>query len=96
MWRKQATISVQEEFTGKVLPPNLEDSLPPSLNETFDTVRAGVRRSSEIYISLCTLLERLSKRNEGLAADSLRFSLALQTLTESTADTYAMDTNDVP
>jgi sorting nexin-8 len=96
VWRKQATISVQEEFTGKALPPNLEDSLPPSLNETFDTVRVGVRRSAEIYISLCTLLERLSKRNEGLAADNLRFSLALQTLTESTADTYALDTNDVP
>ena len=96
MWRKQATISVQEEFVGKALPPNLEDSLPPSLNETFDTVRSGVRRSSEIYISLCTLLERLAKRNEGLAADNLRFSLALQTLTESSADTYSMDTNDVP
>lgn len=96
MWRKQATISVQEEFFGKALPPNLEDSLPPSLTETFETVRAGVRRSTEVYISLCTLLERLAKRNEGLAADHLRFSLALQTLTESTADTYAMDTNDVP
>ena len=96
MWRKQATISVQEEFVGKALPPNLEDSLPPSLHETFDTVRAGVKRSAEIYINLCTLLERLSKRNEGLAADNLRFSLALQTLTESTTDTYAMDTNDVP
>jgi sorting nexin-8 len=96
VWRKQATISVQEEFIGRALPPNLEDSLPPSLTETFDTVRAGVRRSAEIYISLCTLLERLAKRNEGLAADNLRFSLALQTLTESSADTYAMDTNDVP
>ena len=62
----------------------------------FDTVRSGVRRSAEIYINLCTLLERLAKRNEGLAADNLRFSLALQSLTESTEDTYAIDTNDVP
>jgi len=38
----------------------------------------------------------LAKRNEGLAADSLRFSLALQSLTESSKDTYAIDTNDVP
>jgi sorting nexin-8 len=96
VWRKQATISVQEEFVGKSLPPNLEDSLPSTLNETFETVRAGCKRSAEIYIQLCTLLERLAKRNEGLAADSLRFSLALQSLAESSADTYAMDTNDVP
>lgn len=55
-----------------------------------------MRRSAEIYINLCNLLERLAKRNEGLAADHLRFSLALQSLTEATRDTYAIDTNDVP
>jgi sorting nexin-8 len=87
---------VQDEFTGKALPPDLEDSLPSTLTDTFETVRSGVRRSAEVYINLCTLLERLAKRNEGLAADHLRFSLALQSLTEMTRDTYAMDTNDVP
>ncbi|KAE8349889.1 hypothetical protein BDV28DRAFT_160107 [Aspergillus coremiiformis] len=96
VWRKQATISVQDEFTGRALPPDLEDSLPSTLTDTFDTVRGGVKRSAEIYINLCTLLERLAKRNEGLAADHLRFSLALQSLTEVTRNTYAMDTNDVP
>lgn len=95
MWRKQATISVQEEFTGKTLPPGLEDSLPQTLQELFDTVRSGVRRSAEIYINLCTMTERLAKRNEGLAAEYMRFSLALQTLTECSNDTYAIDTNDV-
>ncbi|KAI9891481.1 MAG: Sorting nexin mvp1 [Vezdaea aestivalis] len=96
VWRKQAAISVQEEFTGKPLPPQLEDSLPATLNETFDTVRTGVRRGAEIYINLCSLLERLAKRNEGIAADYLRLSLALQTLTDTTESTYAVDTNDVP
>ncbi|KAF4198346.1 hypothetical protein CNMCM8927_006370 [Aspergillus lentulus] len=96
VWRKQATISVQDEFTGRVLPPDLEDSLPANLTDVFETVRSGVKRSAEIYINLCTLVERLAKRNEGLAADHLRFSLALQSLTEVTKDTYAVDTNDVP
>ncbi|PWY69121.1 hypothetical protein BO70DRAFT_390213 [Aspergillus heteromorphus CBS 117.55] len=96
VWRKQATISVQDEFAGRELPPDLEDSLPSDLPDMFDTVRSGVKRSAEVYINLCTLLERLAKRNEGLAADHLRFSLALQSLTEVTRDTYAFDTNDVP
>ena len=96
VWRKQATISVQEEFAGKSLPPNLEDSLPSTLPELFEQVRAGVKRATDIYINLCVLLDRLVRRNEGLAADNLKFSLALQGLTESTSDTYAVDTNDVP
>ncbi|CAL5873173.1 uncharacterized protein PFLUO_LOCUS7442 [Penicillium psychrofluorescens] len=96
IWRKQATISVQDEFVGRSLPSDLEDSLPVTLTDTFETVRSGVKRSAEVYINLCTLLERLSKRNDGLAADHLRFSLALQSLTEVTKDTYAVDTNDIP
>lgn len=41
-------------------------------------------------------MERLCRRNEGMAAEYLRFSSALSGLTESTQDTYAADTNDVP
>jgi len=74
----------------------LEDSLASNLTETFDVVRTGVKRSAEIYINLCTLLERLTKRNEGLAADQLRFSLALKSLTEAVKAAYAVDTSDVP
>lgn len=96
VWRKQATISVREEFNGRPLPPGLEDSLPPTLNDLFDTSRTGIRRSAEIYITLCNLLDRLAKRNEGLAADHARLSSSLQSLTDVTKDTYATDTNEVP
>lgn len=96
MWRKQANLSVQEEFTGKHLPPHLEDSLPPNLQDLFGRVRSGVKRSADIYINLCNLLERLTKRNEGIAAEYLRFSVALQSLSEISSDTYAVETNDVP
>lgn len=96
MWRKQATISVQEEFVGKSLPPSLEDSLPQNLQDTFDTVRSGVRRSAELYINLCNLVERLCKRKEALAGEYGRFSVNLTSLTETSADTYAIDVNEVP
>lgn len=91
VWRKQATISVQDEFTGKVLPPDLEASLPLNLNQTFETVRAGLRKSAEIYIQLCGLMERLERRHEGIAADYARFSLALNSLTDASEATYAVD-----
>jgi sorting nexin-8 len=42
------------------------------------------------------MMERLIRRNEGMAAEYLRFSTALSGLTETSQDTYAVDTNDVP
>lgn len=87
---------MQEEFVGRALPPDLEDSLPTNLEDTFATVRTGVRQSAEHYINLCTLMERLTKRNLGIASDQQRFSQALVNLTEASRGTYATDTNDVP
>jgi len=96
VWRKQAAITVQDEFTGRTLPATLEDSLPTDLEDTFSRVRSGVRRSSDLYINLCNLVERLGKRADGLAAEYARIGGALGSLTEATADTFAVDTNDVP
>lgn len=96
VWRKQAAISVVDEFAGRPLPPGLEDSLPiQPLNELFDRTRAGIRRSAELYISSCNILDRLVKRSEGVAADHARLALSFTSLTETSADTYATDTNDV-
>lgn len=47
-------------------------------------------------MNLCGLLDRLARRNEGIAADFLRLSLGLQSLAEVSESTYAVDTNDVP
>ncbi|KAL2123716.1 hypothetical protein VTJ04DRAFT_81 [Mycothermus thermophilus] len=96
VWRKQATISVQDEFTGRPLPPGLEDSLPPSLEDLFARTRAGVKRSAELYIGICNLMDRLVKRTEGVAADHARLALSLISLAEASADTYATDASDVP
>lgn len=96
VWRKQATISVQDEFAGRVLTPGLEDSLSPQLEDLFTRTQAGIRRSAELYISVCNIMDRLVKRSEGVAADHARIALSLTSLTEATADTYATDTNEVP
>ncbi|KAI0127559.1 hypothetical protein BJ170DRAFT_580759 [Xylariales sp. AK1849] len=97
VWRKQATISIQDEFSGRALSPGLEDSLPAGpLNELFDRTRSGVRRSADLYINSCSLMDRLVRRSEGVAADHARLALSLTSLTETSKDTYATDTNDVP
>ncbi|PNY24163.1 Sorting nexin mvp1 [Tolypocladium capitatum] len=96
VWRKQATISVQDEFADRSLPPDLEDSLSPTLEELFARTRSGVRRSAELYINVCNIMDRLVKRTEGVAADHARIAMSLSSLTEASTDTYATDTNEVP
>lgn len=96
MWRKQANLSVQDEFTDRALPPSLEDSLPPTLEDLFTRTSNGVRRSSELYITSCNIMDRLVKRTEGVAADHARVAMSLISLTEASADTYATDTSEVP
>lgn len=96
VWRKQAQVSAQEEFAGKTLPAGLEDSLSSSLNDTFDKVRLGVRQSSEQYIHMCTMVEKLAKYNTVLSNEYTRLGATLTSLMETTTDTYATDSNDVP
>ncbi|KAI0502882.1 hypothetical protein F5B22DRAFT_652634 [Xylaria bambusicola] len=96
VWRKQAAISVVDEFAGRPLPPGLEDSLASTLQELFDRTRQGVKRSADLYITTCNLMDRLVKRSEGVAADHARLAVSLASLTETSSDTYATDTNDVP
>lgn len=96
MWRKQANLSVQDEFAGRTLPPGLEDSLLPSLEDLFERTRRGIQRSAELYISICNIMDRLVKRSEGVAADHARIGLSLNSLIEVSDDTYATDTSEVP
>ncbi|XXH04383.1 YmL10 [Hypoxylon texense] len=96
VWRKQAAISVVDEFTGRPLPAGLEEDLPPTLEELFERTRLGVKRSAELYISTCNIMDRLVKRSEGVAADHGRLAMSLTSLTETSSETYATDTNDVP
>ncbi|SPO03094.1 related to MVP1 protein [Cephalotrichum gorgonifer] len=95
VWRKQATISVQDEFENRALPPTLEDSLPPTLEELFARSRLGIRRSADLYTTTCNVMDRLVKRTEGVAADHGRIALSLASLTEASPDVYATDTSEV-
>lgn len=78
------------------MPPGLEDSLPPTLEDLFTRTRGGIRRSAELYINVCNIMDRLVKRNEGVAADHARIATSLMSLTEASNDTYATDSNEVP
>ncbi|TQS38255.1 hypothetical protein Golomagni_01245 [Golovinomyces magnicellulatus] len=96
VWRKQASTLILDEFTGRQLTPELVATLPSTLNDLFESTRAGICKSAALYINLCSLIDRLAKRKEGFAADQLRISRSLELLSDVTADTYTINTNNVP
>jgi len=87
---------VQEEFEGRPLPSDLEDSLPRTLEDLFDRTRTGIKRSADLYINICNVMDRLTKRTEGVAADHGRLAVSIESVTQASADCYATDTNEVP
>lgn len=87
---------MQDEFAERALPPGLEESLPPTLEDLFARSRVGIKRSAELYINICSIMDRLVKRQEGIAADHGRIAALLGSLSGTSADTYATDTNEVP
>lgn len=94
VWRKQATISITDEFSS--IPPTLLPTSSPSDTDLFDTVRSGLRRSAEHYITLVTLFSRLQQRGMGIAADLTRVATTARSLTDTSLATYALDTTDIP
>lgn len=93
MWAKQATLTLTDEFEGKVLPPGHE---VPSSEDLFDTTRSGLKKSAEIYINLCITVDRLVKRTEGIAADHAKLAQQLNSLTGATHATYSIDDTVCP
>ncbi|KAK9469010.1 hypothetical protein V1512DRAFT_274211 [Lipomyces arxii] len=96
VWRKQAAVSVEDEFTGRALPAGLIESWNQAEAERWDEVNMGVKMEAEMYTHLCLLIDRMEKRQESVATDHQRFANSLDTLQEVTQKTYSVDTNDMP
>ncbi|KAK9453997.1 hypothetical protein V1511DRAFT_522493 [Dipodascopsis uninucleata] len=95
VWRKQASVSVEDEFTGRALPDGLIESWDNAEAERWEDVKEGIKMEAEIYTDLCLLIDRMEKRQESVASDHQRFSQSLNTLNDATQKTYSVDTNDL-
>ncbi|BFZ64343.1 Sorting nexin mvp1 [Saitoella coloradoensis] len=86
VWRKQASVTVQEEFDGiDTIPEGLVEGLPPNLDEVVERVRTALKVQGQTWIGMCTLLERLARRQEGFAMDLFRVSLSLGALVDDSS-----------
>ncbi|KAK9463776.1 uncharacterized protein V1516DRAFT_618068 [Lipomyces oligophaga] len=95
VWRKQASVSVEDEFTGRSLPVGLVESWSNEEAERWEDVKEGVKTEAELYTHLCLLIDRMEKRQESVAADHARFANSLNTLQDVAKQTYSVDDSDL-
>ena len=86
MWRKQAALTINEEFEDRYLPPELESSLPQGIDSWMLRTQVALKGSIESLNTLTSLQERLIRRQEATSTDHLRFSLSLNTLCEQESE----------
>ncbi|KAB5589199.1 Sorting nexin MVP1 [Ceratobasidium theobromae] len=81
-WRKQNSISLEEESLSKRVERNEEMSVPSDCEEKLAAVRKKLPGLVDHWTRVSVIVERLIKRREGAAADLARLTMTLNSLTE--------------
>lgn len=81
-WRKQTSISLEEESVSKRVEPIEEMSIPSDLEEKLAIVRGKLSPLIEQWQRICILAERMIKRHEAAAADITRLAHVLRAIAE--------------
>ncbi|CAG8563346.1 17336_t:CDS:10 [Funneliformis caledonium] len=90
-WRKNNTPDLEEEYIKKQITPEMEANIPDNLDERLSKVYNKLDDAIEHYRNMCNLMERMARRQEGMAADYMRYSLALNSLIEKEKGCYIDD-----
>lgn len=81
-WRKQTSISLEEESVSKRVEPIEEMSIPSDLEEKLAIVRGKLSPLIEQWQRICILAERMIRRHEAAAADMTRLANVLRAIAE--------------
>ncbi|GBB85441.1 hypothetical protein RclHR1_11990001 [Rhizophagus clarus] len=90
-WRKTNTPDLTEEYKNKRITPEMEARLPDNLDERLGKVNKKLDDTIDNYRNMCTIMERMARRQEGIATDYSRYSLSLNALIEKEKGCYIED-----
>ncbi|KAG8731091.1 Sorting nexin mvp1 [Ceratobasidium sp. 423] len=82
VWRKQNSISLEEESLSKRVERNEEMSVPGDCSDKLAVVRNKLPGLVDHWTRVSVIVERMIKRREGAAADFTRLTMTLNSLTE--------------
>ncbi|KAK3821589.1 MAG: hypothetical protein J3Q66DRAFT_333700 [Benniella sp.] len=83
IWRKDVTISTDDEFASQLpLSEDLSKHIPPNFDLQLEDIKKRLPASIEYVRSMVHVMDRIQKRTEATAADYMRYSLALHALAD--------------
>ncbi|CAG8451678.1 14646_t:CDS:10 [Acaulospora colombiana] len=91
VWRKNNTPDLEEEYLKKQITPEMEQRIPANLDERLEKVIKKLDDGIDHYRNMCNLMERIARRQEGMATDYMRYSLAMNSMIEKEKGCYVAD-----
>lgn len=99
VWRKQAQLQIKEEFDNRIISPQFVKQWNNGGNDEqiskWRTIRQGTEDAIEILNQLVVLVDRLYKRQEAMANDFKKMSIAFNSLKNPLSAIYYEDTSDL-
>ncbi|OLL23107.1 Sorting nexin mvp1, partial [Neolecta irregularis DAH-3] len=77
LWRKQTSVSIQEEFLGSEIPTHYESLIPKDLESRVEILKRELSGALDTYVTLCHLFENLITRKRSCSSDYKRISMSL-------------------
>ncbi|CAG8573959.1 3740_t:CDS:10 [Dentiscutata erythropus] len=91
VWRRTNSPDLEEEYLKRQVTPEMERRIPEDLDKRLDKVVKKLDDTVEHYRNMCNIMERIARRQEGMAIDYMRYRLALNSLIEKEKGCYIED-----
>ncbi|CAG8446003.1 9293_t:CDS:10 [Scutellospora calospora] len=91
VWRRTNTPDLEEEYLKRQVTPEMEQRIPEDLDLRLEKVVRKLDGTVEHYRNMCNIMERIARRQEGMATDYMRYNLALNSLIEKEKNCYIED-----
>lgn len=97
IWRKQSNLSIEEEFTQRVISPAFVAEWNQQLEmDKWRALNEAVGEALQAITHMCHLMDRIAKRKEAMALDIGRFSTALSGLDSGLNSLFTLSIDDLP
>ncbi|CAG8548956.1 20896_t:CDS:10 [Cetraspora pellucida] len=91
VWRRTNSPDLEEEYLKRKITPEMERRIPEDLDKRLEKVVKKLDDTVEHYRNMCNIMERIARRQEGMAIDYMRYHLALNSLIEKEKGCYIED-----